>query len=897
MLRFLLLALLVFLSSITVSAQEQSTRALLDSLQQLLDETPESNPTRRADLQHELGKVYDNLEEYSQAITLTTRALETRLAFEDTEPDKVLVSAFNLGLYYRKLREYQAAIDHFDLVVRRAPNRKLGQAYFQLGYTYDEIGEFAAGIQAFTSALRHESFQNDPTTIALIQRNIARVHLNKETAEGGNQALPPLEKALAHFESTGNDLEELDTRSLVGLAHVYAGNYPEAIKWLEETLAENAAGPQDLVIEATAATNLGMAYRRAGQLSPAEKHFRRALEIDLEYAEGYRPDNYVALDYDNLSTLFLSMGMPDSALVAAQEALYWAIESFDPKELSDNPSLDDLAGTNQLDVLTYLLDKARAHRALGGAKQDADQYQAALVTFRLADELLDEMRRNQLLEDTRTYWRADARTLYNEAISTASRAEDPETAFYFMEKARARLLLDELNAGRAVEALPEMVQKRLAALAQTARRSAGDPSALQAFRRVQDSIFRAYPAYREAQIGSTPPKSSRLKEIMGNTTLVEYYVGDDFTLALKWIPFQGLSLVELPGPDDWLPQLKAYREALLHPEQPIDPEAALSLHEQLFLPLDLPKGQPVYIIPDAELYLLPFGALLTKAPEGGLNYQAWSWVAKERRVQYAFSVQLLEFARQRRRRGNGRALAFAPVARVESSDNLSQQLELPATIRTVRHLAGLMPTDTLINATATRAAFRKMADDYSLLHLGTHAYPRDNQTQTLSRFLVRDPENNYYSAEDLHAHSLRADLVVMGACETGLGEQLYGEGVASLGRAFARRGAPNLIMSLWSIDDATTDELLSATYDGLFGGDSPGEALAVAGQAYRDAVTNPRFGHPYYWAGLVYYGPALPVQLGTPPWKRWMLYGGIGILAIGFLLWWGSSRKAVELGS
>jgi tetratricopeptide (TPR) repeat protein len=117
-----------------------------------------------------------------------------------------------------------------------------------------------------------------------------------------------------------------------------------------------------------------------GPIITGRKHFRRALEIDLEYAEGYRPDNYVALDYDNLSTLFLSMGMPDSALVAAQEALYWAIESFDPKELSDNPSLDDLAGTNQLDVLTYLLDKARAHRALGGAKLDAGQYQAALVT-------------------------------------------------------------------------------------------------------------------------------------------------------------------------------------------------------------------------------------------------------------------------------------------------------------------------------------------------------------------------------------------------------------------------------------------------------------------------------------------------------------------------------------
>ncbi|WP_173021602.1 CHAT domain-containing tetratricopeptide repeat protein [Lewinella sp. W8] len=888
------LSLLVFLLSFvytSLPAQEQSARALLDSLQQLLDATPDSDPMRRGDLQHEMGKIYDDLEEYPLAVAMTTRALRARLDHEDTEPDKVLVSAFNLGLYYRNMQEYQAAIDHFDLVVRRAPNRKLGQAYFQLGYTYDEIGEFAAAIQAFTSALEHESFQNDPTTIALIHRNIARVHLNKETAAGALQALPHLDSSLAHFISSGNDLEELDTRSLVGLAHTHAGDYPEAIKWLEATLADNAAGPQDLVIETTAATNLGMAYRRSGQLSLAEKHFRRALEIDLEFAEGYRPDNYVALDYDNLSTLFLSMGMPDSALMAAQLALYWGIESFSPEALSHNPTLEDLSGTNQLDILTYLQDKARAHRALGDATGDAEQYAAALATFRLADELLDEMRRNQLLEDTRTYWRADARTLYNAAISTASRAEDPEAAFYFMEKARARLLLEELNAGRAEEALPEAVRARLAAVAQRARRAAGDPSALQAFRRLQDSVFRAYPAYQQAQIGATPPRSSRLKEIMGNTTMVEYYVGEDFTLALKWIPFQGLSLVELPAPDVWRPQLRAYREALLDPASSLNPEAATSLYEQLFLPLDLPRGQPVYIIPDAELYLLPFGALLTARPEDGLTYQNWPWVARERLVQYAFSAQLLEFARQRRRRGNGRALALAPVARIENADELPQRLELPATIRTVRHLATLMPTDTLVNAAATRAAFREMADAYSLLHLGTHAYPREKETELLSRFLIRDANDQYYSAEDLHAHALKADLVVMGACETGLGEQLYGEGVASLGRAFARRGAPNLIMSLWSIDDATTDELLRSTYDGLYVGDAPGAALDGAGRSYREGVTNPRFGHPYYWAGLVYYGPALPVQLGTPPWKRWMLYGGMGMLVLGALLWWGSRRK------
>lgn len=887
MLRLLLFAFLLLLSASPLSAQEQSARAMLDSLRRLLEDTPASESVRRGDLQHELGKVYDNLEEYPRAVELTARALRARLDNEDAAPDKVLISAFNLGLYYRKMQEYQAAIDHFDLVVRRAPNRKLGQAYFQLGYTYDEIGEFAAAIQAFSSALNHESFQNDPTTTALIRRNIARVHLNKESAAGAREALPPLKKALAHFVSTGNDLEELDTRSLVGLAHTYAGNYSEAIRWLQDALADNAAGPRDLVIEATVATNLGLAYRKAGKLPEAEQHFRRALEIDLDYAEGYRPDKYVAVDYDNLSTLFISMGMPDSALIAAQSALYWSVEGFTPDDLSENPSLEAFSGTNQLAILTYLQDKARAHRALGDANQDPTQYEAALNTFRLADELLDEMRRNQLLEDTRTYWRADARTLYNEAISTASRADNPDAAFYFMEKARARLLLDELNAGRAIEALPKAVQLRLAAVTQTTRRSANDPSALQSFRRLQDSLFRVYPAYEQAQIGSPPPKSSRLKEIMGNTILVEYYVGHDFTLALKWIPFRGLSLVELPGPDVWRSPLAAYRKALLQPGNPMDPAAANLLYQQLWQPLDLPQGQPVYIIPDAELYLLPFGALLTEPPEDSTSYQRWPWVAKAQRIQYAFSVQLLEFARQRRRRGNGRALAFAPVTRVEATARLPQQLELPATIRTVRHLANLMPTDTLINAAATRTAFRDKADAYSLLHLGTHAYPRDDQEQVPSRFLVRDDTANYYTAEDLLRHALKADLVVMGACETGLGEQLLGEGVASLGRAFARRGAPNLVMSLWSIDDATTDELLRKTYDGLFAGESPGEALATAGKEYREAVTNPRFGHPYYWAGLVYYGPELPVQLGTPPRKRWTLYGGLAliVLALGLLGW------------
>ncbi|MEM9258603.1 MAG: CHAT domain-containing protein, partial [Bacteroidota bacterium] len=289
----------------------------------------------------------------------------------------------------------------------------------------------------------------------------------------------------------------------------------------------------------------------------------------------------------------------------------------------------------------------------------------------------------------------------------------------------------------------------------------------------------------------------------------------------------------------------------------------------------------VTFVPDAALYLLPFGALLTDAPKDGENYHRWPWLASERRLNHAFSVQLIDFARQQRGRGNGKALALAPVARLADSDALDTSLELPATLRTARHLTTLFPTDTLINTDANRINFRKYANDYSLLHLGTHAYLGSADE---GGFLLHDQEQARYTTTDLAEHQFTADLVVIGACETGQGEQIVGEGIASLGRAFARRGAPSLVMSLWSIDDAATAALLNASYDRLAGGFGPASSLYAAGKAYRDEVTNPGFGHPYYWAGLVAYGPDVPLAMSQTNYGFWpWIVGGVLLLGLAWL--------------
>lgn len=861
----------------------------LDSLRQLLRQSPPLSSTDRADVLHEMGKILDDEGAYASAINCTEEALAIRLKNEERDPEKVLISAFNLGLYHHRVGQFKEAIDYFDLVIRRAPNRKVGTAYFHLGRCYRDIGEYEAAALAYREAGKYAPFLDNDNLQAELAHNAGASLLRQEEESRLIQAVDQLRRAEKFAIKAGATNLQLNINNDLGLGLVKLGQYQDAIALLTANQAHNARVSADEEIEAVAVTHLGLAYRRAGQTAAARRQYQRALAIDLGFAEGAQPDEYVAVDYDNLSTLYLTTGQPDSALYYANLALDWHLADYAPTAGEDVPPLTLMATGDQLPTLTYLNDKARAHQALAD-RGAAEHYGYALATYRRADELLDRMRQDQLLEGTRTFWRADARTLYAHAIDAAVAAGDPVSAFYFLEKARARLLLDELSAGRAVEDLPETLRASLTAAALRSRLAAEDPAQLQEFRRLQDSIFTAFPQFAEARIGAPPPDPARLAEILGpNRTLVEYFVSDERTLALRWSAHKGLELVELAPPVVWSDRLKAYRESLTDPKRTISAAEARFLYAQLVAPLKLEPGDALTIVPDGDLYLLPFGALLTDVPAAeNTAYRDWPWLAQQHDIHYAFSVQLLDFARARRGRGNGRVLALAPVARLAANSTLSSRLELPATLRTVRHLAGLFPADTLINAAASPDAFRKMADAYSIIHLGTHAYLDDGGS-----FLLNGTSaNQHYTMFDLALHHLQADLVVMGACETGLGKALPGEGIASLGRGFARQGAPAIIMSLWSIDDATTAELLNATYDGLAGEAGPSGSLDQAGKAYRAAVTNPIFGHPFYWAGLVYYGPEAPLSLSQPAgyWWLWLVAGLVLVAAC----WW-VTRKLLQM--
>jgi hypothetical protein len=126
----------------------------------------------------------------------------------------------------------------------------------------------------------------------------------------------------------------------------------------------------------------------------------------------------------------------------------------------------------------------------------------------------------------------------------------------------------------------------------------------------------------------------------------------------------------------------------------------------------------------------------------------------------------------------------------------------------------------------------------------------DDATASAREFPRQDmTEDGYLTALEAQFLDLEGtELVVLSACETGLGVLKSGEGVHGLQRSLQLAGARNILMSLWKVDDAATGQLMTRFYDAWLAGFSPREALRAAQDALR---RNPDFTAPVHWGAFV----------------------------------------------
>ncbi|MEL7534997.1 MAG: CHAT domain-containing protein, partial [Bacteroidota bacterium] len=327
-------------------------------------------------------------------------------------------------------------------------------------------------------------------------------------------------------------------------------------------------------------------------------------------------------------------------------------------------------------------------------------------------------------------------------------------------------------------------------------------------------------------------------------------------------------------------------------------EQAYQLYQMLIAPIASYLGKDMMIVPQGELGYIPFEVLLADTLTELATIGQYPFLIKNKTISYAFSANQLLGQRNLPPVKSKELLAVRPsfpplpLSQSNEMESLRGKLgPLPYAAEEVAKIQSIWPGPSKIieEQEANIDHFRKIAGAYGILHIATHAQADDQSRASERAFLAFQPNDSLPEAHFLYFNELPlleldADLVVLSACETGIGTLYEGEGIASLARGFTQAGARSILTTLWSVNDAQSSKLMGDFYRYLALGIDKDKALQKARIRYLSRADD-FYSHPFFWGAYVAIGDMSTV--GKPgassPWLLAFLAIGLSILAIWFV--------------
>jgi CHAT domain-containing protein len=369
------------------------------------------------------------------------------------------------------------------------------------------------------------------------------------------------------------------------------------------------------------------------------------------------------------------------------------------------------------------------------------------------------------------------------------------------------------------------------------------------------------------------------REILGqDTALIEFELGEKQSYVWVLTPHGSISAV-LP-PRKQIEQLvEEYRKELAQRPSALTVRTALvrvdalgtRLYRELLAPVEsaFKESQRLIIVPDGVLAYLPFETL------GGQKR-----LIERFAVSYSPSASVLATLRDRLKVGTPPAkelLAFGDAVYSPASTPASSALgqfsergldftQLPYTrteVTAIRSLFAAGASRIFMGAEAREETLKSVPlDPYRFIHFAVHGlYDEEQPARSGIALSVNadSREDGILQVREIMRLRLRAEMVTLSACQTGLGKLLDGEGVIGISRAFLYAGADSVLTSLWNVNDASTAELMRLVYRDLARGIRRDDALRAAKlQLIRGPQSTWR--HPYYWAPFVLQGDSAPTS-------------------------------------
>lgn len=737
---------------------------------------------------------------------------------------------------------------------------------YGLGWSYSDLG--SQGMVKFPSP-RH------------------RLRWNYEAREDHLAALRYFNQALEMMRGLNNEYGQAITYSGIAWPNLYLGRTDEALRSFSRA-SELFSSLGNVRGDAISTYGLGWAYMLLEENEKALVAFSRALVLRRQVEDRKGEAATLAA----ISRIHSRLGHHADALEAALAALNAYKAANDERgQASTYATLgwiynalgrraDALAAfASSLKLLRPADATGRANTLYGIARvyNDQGKLDEALEQMNDVVATIDRLRDKGSDSDLRTYYFANVQEYYEFFIDLLMRLhqEHPErgyaaTALAASEGARAREILSVLN---------ESVQSTT----QEFGKAISKPLGLSAIQLLLDD----------------------------RTVLVEYFLGEQKSYAWLVSP-SAMHVYELPKRADIEPKARRLytllternrssaetNAARLTRIERADVEAnqvSSELGKVLLQPMAQHlAGKRIVTVSQSALQLVPIGILPITDPQTKqtapvladhevLNLPSASILPllRENRNTLGRSKKMVAvladpvFSKYDSRLGdsqprpasnNERSLYQPTVDREPDSDadkSVDNEFKrLPGTRWEATQIASLVPKENVFLAldfSANRAtAMSDFISDYRIIHFATHAFVDDahpgRSRIVLSQF-NQDGESvdGSLTLTDIYKLKLRADLVVLSACQTGLGVEKRGEGLVGLTGGFMRAGVPRVLVSLWPLSDRATAEFMTQFYRGLLGPRklSPSEALR---EAQLNTQRSRRWGSPYFWAPFVLNG-------------------------------------------
>lgn len=606
-----------------------------------------------------------------------------------------------------------------------------------------------------------------------------------------------------------------------------------------------------------------------------------------------------------LGSWYLKGGKFDSAISFFQKAIQLQVPQLLDGNMNSLPQLDVMPP--QLPLLTLLNLKGQA--LIGSYKKTGSisQLQTALELYSLSIDFFDKLRFSYGGQAAKSALAAQVGNVFENALETVyllfEKTQDEKylaVSFDFLENRHSSILREYIqdNQAKLFANIPDSLiakekilkldlafyNKLIFEEENTTKKPNTEilsywKEKIFHLQLSQDSLQRSleekYPSYYRLKYQSSIVSLNEIVNRLGKgEAILSFFIGDH-ALFLQTITRNSTTISRQPINTSFLLQIDTVRQLFNSPSSTFDEnlnKVLMELSKRL-----LPNSSTfanidrLIIIPDGQLGYIPFQAFPSL---GDAEKSKTRYLFEDFTIRYEYASSFL-FSEEKKRTNGTRYIGFAPSYTKEKlseiinpNEDLSKSMRsslnpLRFNIEEVEEVSSVMDGLAYTGPAASKEKFLETASQASILHLAMHSLIDDDQPDYSQ--LVFSTIDSSNSSSALHAYELYntrldAELAVLSACNTGTGRLAKGEGIMSFARAFKYAGCPNIIMSLWPANDATTKQLTTTFFAYLKEGMSKDKAMQKAQIDFLNNPKNVEFQHPFYWAGFVLIGDDLPLS-------------------------------------